>query len=217
MKNKKGFALIETMITIVVLATALISLYVLFNNMLIKEKRRMYYDDPIFVVRSDYILNMFLDALNAVNHASGYVDNHVDLGDLLNEGNVETSAVKKLYLRSFSCDNTLFKDNTAVSYAQCQNIYNDFELYRVYISRFDLSYIDTCENSNSDLCINYNMLNTQAKNYLRSLPYVPGGEGYYVIFEYYDNGSGEKCTNENCMHQFASFKYGGTNEMLNFN
>ena len=34
MENKKGFAIIETLITTVILTTALISLYVLFNNIM---------------------------------------------------------------------------------------------------------------------------------------------------------------------------------------
>ena len=63
MENKKGFAIIETLITTVILTTALISLYVLFNNIMIKEKRRVYYDDPIFVARSNYIFDALFKVL----------------------------------------------------------------------------------------------------------------------------------------------------------
>ena len=63
MKNNKGFVFIETMVTIVILATALLSLYTLFNNMLIKEKRRVYYDDPTYIYRSYYLFEVFKSCL----------------------------------------------------------------------------------------------------------------------------------------------------------
>ncbi|MBR7042528.1 MAG: prepilin-type N-terminal cleavage/methylation domain-containing protein [Bacilli bacterium] len=212
MKNKKGFALIETLITTVVLATALISLYVLFNNMLVKEKRRVYYDDPVYVVRANYIFDLFFKLLKeASNNANNYYpDNFVDFSDLLVEGSESEGTRQTVYLTSFSCDNEIFADKEA-----CKNFFYQMQLHKIYLSKFDTSYINTCDHSNSVKCITYNLLDNQTKLYMKSLPYVPGAEGYYIIFEFIDNGDGNVCANENCMRQYASIKYGGTNTIIN--
>lgn len=214
MKNEKGFSLIETLITTVVLATALVSLYVLFTNMMVKEKRRTYYDDPMYTIRSNYVFDVLFDVLQkaqSVDHEE--VVNTIDFTDLLKEGNEENRTM--LYLISFTCDSDIFKDKD-----ECHELFKKMKLYKVYVSRFDTSYIYTCENSNSSACINYNLMSTQAKLYLKSLPYVPdpvgspGANGYYIIFEYNETDDGGICGNENCMHEFASIKYGGTNQVI---
>ena len=172
MKNKKGFAIIETLITTVILATALISLYVLFNNMMVKEKRRVYYDDPLFVVRSNYIFDLFFNLLKTSSTNPNYLDNIVVFDDLMDLDKDNEEGKEDAYLISFSCDNDIFEDK-----AECQNFFYQFQLYKVYISKFDTSYIHTCEDSNELKCITYNLLNSQTKLYIRSLPYVPGAKG----------------------------------------
>lgn len=211
MKNKKGFAIIETLITTVVLATALISLYVLFNNMMIKEKRRVYYDDPMYVVRANYLFEMFFEILRDSSTNPNYLDRTVNFEDYLtvdphNDGNKE-----KLYLVSFSCDNDVFADKT-----KCRDFFHKMQLYRIYISRYDMSYMYQCENNTSnDKCRTYNLLVPQTKAYLRSLSYVPGAEGYYIIFEFDENGEGNVCENTDCMREYSSVKYGGSNTIIN--
>lgn len=211
MKNKKGFAIIETLITTVVLATALISLYVLFNNMMVKEKRRVYYDDPMYVVRANYLFELFFNILRDASTNPNYLDRTVNFENYLtvdpnNDGNKE-----KLYMVSFSCDNDVFADKE-----KCRNFFYKMQLYRIYVSRFDMSYIHTCDKNDTDeKCRTYNLLAEQTKLYFRSLPYVPGAEGYYIIFEFYENGDGNVCENKDCMREYASVKYGGSNTIIN--
>lgn len=219
MKNKNGFAIIETLITTVVLATALISLYVLFNNFMVKEKRRMYYDDPTYIVRANYIFDIFFDLLKKNSTATDdtYPGNYVNFDDFLTVGN-ETSGTKEvLYMESFSCDNDVFANKE-----ECRKFFYDMRLHRIYISRFDLSYIYTCDSNDSDpKCVAYNFLDQQTKLYLKSLPYVPAPEnapttgGYYIIFEFIEDEAGGVCSNDNCMREYASIKYGGTNTIIN--
>ena len=209
MKNNKGFAIIETLITTVVLATALISLYVLFNNMMVKEKRRVYYDDPLFVVRSNYIFDLFFNLLKTSSTNPNYLDNIVVFDDLMDLDKDNEEGKEDAYLISFSCDNDIFENK-----ADCQNFFYQFQLYKVYISKFDTSYTRICEDSNELKCITYNLLNSQTKLYIRSLPYVPGAKGYYVIFEFISNGDDNVCDNEDCMRQYASIKYGGDNTVI---
>ena len=54
MKND-GFVFVETIVAIVVLTTALLLLYTTFNNVLQKEKTRVYYDDVAYIYRSSYL------------------------------------------------------------------------------------------------------------------------------------------------------------------
>lgn len=209
MKNKNGFAIVETLITTVVLATALISLYVLFNNMMVREKRRAYYDDPVYVVRANHIFDVFFEVLRKSSLANNYPDVSVNFENYLTLDSGTNTEADKLYLASFSCDNAVFTDKNA-----CENFFYRMQLYRIYVSRFDLSYIDKCKNDSNFKCITYNMLDSQTKLYFRSLPYVPGAEGYYIIFEFNENGDGNVCDNKDCMREYASVKYGGSNTII---
>ena len=210
MESKKGFAIIETLVTTVVLTTALITVYILFNNIMIREKRRLYYDDPLYVSRANYIFDSFLNLIRQKSVNTNYPDRYITIADLLIEGTETTGTKRELNLVSFSCDNEIFADKTA-----CKNFFYRFELNRIYVSKFDMSYIRTCNNSTSIDCITYNLLDSQTKMYFKTLPYVPGAVGYYIIFEFNDNGEGNVCANNDCMKQYVSIKYGGTNTIIN--
>ncbi|MBR5662417.1 MAG: hypothetical protein IKX00_02055 [Bacilli bacterium] len=215
MKNKKGFAIIETLITTVVLTTALISLYVLFNNIMIKEKRRVYYDDPIFIARSNYIFDAFFKILKEKSTPASNPEYSLNFGDYLIMGSTDDTTEERVYINSFNCNSMIIEDRDA-----CKRFFDNMALRSIYISQFDTSYINTCEHSNEYKCIVYNHLDHQAKLYLRSLPYVPGAEGYYIIFDFYDDGNGGLCKidglpTSDCMRQFTSIKYGGSNTVIN--
>lgn len=221
MKKKNGFVFVETMITVVILSTALLVLYSLFSNVLLKEKRRAYYDDPLYLYRANYLTVMFE---NIIKSASTHEDDagvYIDLSELLFDGTTEQN------LAVFTCNNDIFNQE-ADSEAECQQFFLDNQIYRIYISKYDLSYIDKCityinepsQNNTTlnNLCTSYRGLNNQAKQYFRQLPYVPGLTGvYYIVFEFYDNGNDGVCSNEKCMHQFASVKFGGNIKVINLN
>ena len=60
MKSKMGFVLIETIVTITVLAASLLYVYSNFNNILIKEKTRIHYDDVAYLYRTYYLKEFFI-------------------------------------------------------------------------------------------------------------------------------------------------------------
>lgn len=62
--NKKGFVFLETIITIVVLATTLIFLYSNFNKVLTNEKERLYYDDTAYLYKTIMIRDALLNSVN---------------------------------------------------------------------------------------------------------------------------------------------------------
>ena len=63
--EKKGFALIETVVVVVVLTSALLLLYTSFNKILQIEKTRVDYDDVNYIYRTWYIKNAF-SSLNMI-------------------------------------------------------------------------------------------------------------------------------------------------------
>ena len=219
MKKKNGFVFVETMITVVILSAALLVIYSLFNNILIKEKRRSYFDDPIYIYRANYLTLIFENIINNVSTYKSDANDYVTFTDLLisgyttdpNTGNL-TPTYNKFMV--FTCNNDMFNDEGDTK-AECQQFFRDNQIYQIYISQYDLSYIDNCSKNSgvgSD-CTFYRGLNNQAKQYLKQLTYTPNAPGYYIIFEFNDDGNGGVCTNDNCMHQFASVKFGGSNKV----
>ena len=229
MKNKHGFVFIETMVTVVILVTALLSLYTLFTSVLVREKRRVYYDDPIYTYRANYLSIIFEKVLrtNSANNENPSI--YLTLSDLLTK--YDTNGNKVEYnLKGISCDNDLFlgkvKDGASQAEitaatnnkAACDAFFNANNIYRIYVSKYDLSYIKSCSSTrNSNACLDYNNLSNQAKGYFKQLHYIPDVNGYWVIFEFNQSGSGASCTKDDCMHQFAAVKYGGINNVVNYN
>ena len=61
--KKNGFAIIETVLVVVVLTSSLLLLYTSFNKILQSEKTRVNYDDVNYIYRTYYLKN----ALNSLN------------------------------------------------------------------------------------------------------------------------------------------------------
>lgn len=241
MKNKNntnGFVFVETMVTIVILATALLSLYTLFNSVLVREKRRIYYDDPIYIYRANYLSDVFIDIARKSSQQQQEIDEnyetYMSLGDLLTY--YEGTTKKEKYMTSFTCDNDIFKlgEGTDIEKRNaCLEFFKKNQIYRIYLTKYDLSFVDTCSknpgNAISNGCMVYKNLNSQVKQYLKTLSYVPGQEGYYLVFEFNDDGNNGVCndltdddshnkerTKDKCMHQFANVKFGASNNVLDY-
>ncbi len=52
--NKKGFALLETLIVVVIISGSLITLYYAYNYSVINENIRLYYDDVNYIYKTKY-------------------------------------------------------------------------------------------------------------------------------------------------------------------
>ena len=57
--NKKGFVIIETIVTVVVLTTSLLYLYNSYSTIINREEARLNYDDLSYVYRTNYIRNFW--------------------------------------------------------------------------------------------------------------------------------------------------------------
>lgn len=232
MKRRNGFVFIETMITVVILSTALLIIYSLFNSMIIREKRRSYFDDPAYIYRAGYLSTIFEQLIRNSSYTPENISGPLNISDLLNEYTSSEQAISgtphTANLRIFTCSNDIFKAScrgkTGNELNQCNNeretecnsFFADNQIYRIYLSKYDLSYVDTCDNdSGRSGCDVYRTLSNQAKLYFRQLPYTSGVESYYLIFEFNDNGKNGQCVSDTCMHQFASFLYGNKTSYTN--
>ena len=61
MKDKKGFVFVETIITIVFLAAALLILYSSYRNAITEEKEKIYYDDISYLYRNYYLADFLIN------------------------------------------------------------------------------------------------------------------------------------------------------------
>lgn len=220
MKKNRGFVFIETMVTIVILSAALLSLYSLFNALVIREKRRHYYDDPIYIYRANYITNMFIEKyLAAGSNSSTSILNDESYNYALAADLLAIDGEHSSHIRSISCDNDFF-DNINNSKSECETFFNDNQIYKMYVASYDLSFLKACSNKKlregldlNDTCTEYEYMSSQAKQYIKTLKYIKGANGYYFIYEFNDNGRGGACTSDDCIHQFAAVKRGTVNDV----
>ncbi len=73
--NNKGFAFIETIITVVVLSAALLTLYGSYNSIIKNEKKRLYYDDVAYIYRTNYIRS-FLEENSDIENVKSWALNN---------------------------------------------------------------------------------------------------------------------------------------------
>lgn len=169
---KKGFILVETIVVITFLATSLLIIYSSFNGILVNEKRRMYYDDPIYLYRTYYILDL-LQSNNVFNYIEDTLaDNDADNYPLLLE---------------VSCNNTAVFKPGSDAQILCESIVNTkyLEVEHIYFTYYDLGPLTACKNSTGETCDRNESLrglSTNAVNYLNTL--TGTGDGYRIIIEF---------------------------------
>jgi len=163
MSNKKGFALIETIITVTILATSLLYVYSSFNSLLIKEKRRVHYDDIAYIYRTHYIKDFL-----------SYYDLNYTL-DLLSEDN-------PLIIVGCDYDGLFYSDRSGQEL--CNQIIPNLNAVTILVGKKDQSYIEDCEDNNtSNKCLYLNNLSADFRTYLETLGVMDATE-YVMIIEY---------------------------------
>jgi hypothetical protein len=137
--KKNGFVFVETIVSIIILTTALILLYSSFHRILQNEKTRVYYDDFNYIYRSWYIREELEE---------------VGLGSFVNDFNLEmendTSRVKsgiKVIGQSnlLKIDSVSTDDETKEKIGFVTNMMNDFDaVTNILLYTGKLSDIKSC-------------------------------------------------------------------------
>lgn len=189
MKNNKGFVLIETIITTVVLATTLLYIYANYTNVLMKEKVRLNYDDIAYIYRTNYIKEYFkqFDLEEAKN--------------LITADNPTTN---------IGCESEFVE---ADKKNECNNLMSFLHVSQISIASSNLANLKECDADNvNPMCLNIDFNHSNdAIEYLKSLGNTHASSPYILIveykerFEYASNLNSATCdsANERCMYNYS--------------
>lgn len=162
MTNKKGFAFIETIIMILVLATSLLLIYSSYKSIFISNNMRLYYDDITYVYKAYFTTNKLLDKKNLKNI------------------NFDNNVLIKLYD---------FEDTDLNKYKE---IYNIESLYIIKNNIKTLKECINNSESNCEIYNNsLGVLDKNTKDYLKTLGKVQENTNYILIYNFKDNSSCE--------------------------
>ncbi|HIS12512.1 MAG TPA: hypothetical protein IAB40_05315 [Candidatus Onthocola stercoravium] len=191
--NKKGFVIIETIVTVVVLTTSLLYLYNSYSTIINREEARLNYDDLSYVYRTNYIRN-FLENNTNINDIKRYSfsDSYtVTIGPSFNSMFTAEQRAQNMQL-------------------SLENIFTNFNVNQMILldsqilEDCDIGYDgDSLKCKNSIENLSYNM-----QNYIRSLNDT--SYDYYLVIEYSQNSESGRITKcipgigANCNSYYAS-------------
>ena len=184
MVKKNGFVFVETILSIIILTTALIVLYTSFNKILQAEKTRIYYDDVNYIYRTMYIKN--------------YLNNKVNLAAVINEVTNNENIYQIGTETSF-----LFSDEFGMDDEENIEFYNtlrnDFEVNSLLlIKRSLLSGLKGCtDDTYTTLCTDFMSKSMGMKAYIKTLS-IDSKYDFILAAEY------KSCSNEdNCRYYYS--------------
>lgn len=186
-KKLKGFVFVETLVVLAFLATTLLTVYSSFTTVLDNSKTRLYYDDPIYLYRTYYLLT-FLEE----NNLTEFIE-----AKFQNVSNGTTPVIIE-----FGCNSQSV--TTAEDKGFCEHIKSAWNINHIFIMHYDVNGVIQCQNSTGlnsglDSYCRRNMalqnLSVSAVNFLYTLDgytgnldpsvvYVPEDSGYRIVVEF---------------------------------
>lgn len=148
--KKNGFVFVETIVSIIILTSALLLLYTSFNKVLQAEKSRVYYDDINYIYRTYYIKNQlqnlnFNNILNSLNEDEdkyfatiglnstalflGHDNYNTYISNLLRDFDVSQIVIVKTNKIDDmkKCNKECALNSNCEDYVVCSNIYTNIE------------------------------------------------------------------------------------------
>ena len=197
MKNKRGFVFIETIITVVVLTTSLLYLYNSYSSIISSEEERLYYDNPAYIYRTNYIRE-FLESYSNIDYIKDFAfDNSyiITIGpyfdDIFTAEQMDADMIASLVniFNNYKVNQMLLMDTTMLN--DCTNSQTDDDI------------LTKCDASTKNLSYNLN-------RYIRTINDTT--YSYYLIVEYSEitdteSGRISRCTpgvNTECSTYYAS-------------
>ena len=177
MKNKKGFAFVETIIIVVVLCSALLLLYSTYSAIVSDEKTRIYYDDPAFIYYTNHVKKFLEEYANLDNVKSNYFNNTYIV-------TIGTGFDELFYNTSYETSGS----------SSLETIAKNFKINRIILIKSEM--YNKCFNGNEAYCENsLNNLSYNMQKYVNSLSDT--SSNYILAIEYSfklsdDNASGVK-------------------------
>ena len=190
MKNKKGFAFIETIIIVVVLCSALLLLYSTYSAIISDEKAKIYYDDPAFIYYTNYVKNFLIEYANLDNIKTNYFNNTYIV-------TIGTGFDKLFYNTSYETSGP----------SSLETIVREFKINQIILVKTKM--FNTCFTGKEDYCeYSLSSLSYNTQKYINSLNDT--SSEYLLVVEYaikYTDDGLEKCTpliDSNCKTYYAS-------------
>lgn len=175
-KKNRGFVFIETIITVVVLSTSLLYLYSSYSNIITREETRLYYDDPAYIYRTNYV-RKFLEEYTNLEEIKNYAFNNsyiVTIGT--------------------GFDNMFTQEQLASNMtSSMENMVGNFNINQMLL--VDAYYLSDCVGDSSDTTkcqVSTNNLSYSLNNYIRTLNETD--YNYYLVVEYAEHQQDGKTT-----------------------
>ena len=188
--KKNGFAFIETIITIVILASYLLYLYNSYSVILSEEEIRLTYDDAAYIYYTNYIRK--------------FLDEYADLNT------IKTTSFTNSYIVTIGSDNeTLFAQDLSKKQL-LESIIDSYKINQMVLIKTEM--FDECFSSDKTKCkSSLENLSYSMRMYVNTLNDT--SSDYLLVVEYAnktiesDEFNFQKCTpgqDENCKSYFAS-------------
>ncbi len=204
--NRKGFALVETIVVVAILSAALLIIYSTYSKAIHKEKNRLYYDDVTYIHKANYLKTFLVQNTNIT----------VFLKNSIKDKNTNASNTDDTLIVEVSDSTTgLFNPNTLISF---QNLFSFYKVDRVWIYKPDYEIITQCSDkvlngskgSLTDVVYN-TCLNSfpeedyELTAYIRTLGRQEFQENYIFIATFKEHKDGSICTdgNEPCIYNYV--------------
>lgn len=175
-KKNRGFVFIETIITVVVLSTSLLYLYSSYSSIISREETRLYYDDPAYIYRTNYV-RRFLESYTDIERIKSYA---FDNSYVITIGPSFDSMFTDAQLT----------DNMGSS---MENMFNNFNINQMLL--VDSNFLNDCDGSDDDSSkcqTSMNNLSYSINSYLRALNEIE--YSYYLVVEYSEYNEDGKVT-----------------------
>lgn len=164
----KGFVFIETIITVVILCASLIYLYSSYSSIINSEETRIYYDDPAYVYKANYLRD--------------YLINNSNIEKIKNDSEI----FEKYWANNIgpNYENLFLSEEAKADFGR---MWNNFHVRNMLLITSNLiSECDgnlsgeiegICEETYDSYIINYHL-----RNYIRSLNETD--HDYYIVIEF---------------------------------
>ena len=214
--NKKGFALVETLVVSVFVATIFTIMYTNFFPMMGEYERREGYDDVDSVYKT-YLIKMMLESVQYRSDALGNIDTmksavnsssykyrKIFSANYNSNSNIEGSIIMKNNEVRSSCKNLVGNDTT-ISYNYCVSLFTEIKATNVYLTTYTITDLKKAVKSGS---IDTSDIDSYTQDYIDTLAYYKNKNAdykYRIIVEYVKEVNKESEQGKKITYNF--FKY----------
>lgn len=186
-KNKKGFVFVETIVVVAVLTVSLLMVYSTYSAVMIKEKKRIRYNDSVYLYRT-YYLSKFFKNFRLDTVASG----------LRQTGNIRV-------ITEFGCTDSIFI-NEADNKGFCNSMLDSLHVSNLYLTYNDISFLQDCRDTRGR-CEALVQVRPAAAEYLKTIG-GKGNAGYRIVVEFSENKDGSRCVGDTCQYYYTTLSLG---------